>query len=99
MKILSILGNALFLGNVVVGMIPVHWAIIIVFALLHSVARHFYIQAELKNAQGQAAEELNKIQAAMPAVRHAATVVSSLVVAAILYGVGYGARALVNMMM
>ncbi|QMT31165.1 hypothetical protein [Alysiella filiformis] len=98
MKYLNILGNALFISNVVVGILQIHWAIIALFAVLHMVARHLYIQAELKAAQGQD-EELNKIQAAMPAVRHAATVVSSIVVAAILYGLGYGARALVNAIM
>lgn len=99
MKFLGILGNLFFIANVVVGIIPLHWAIIGIFAIIHSILRHFYIKAELQIAQGQAAEELNKIQAAMPAVRHVATIISSVVVAVILYGVGYGARYLVNLFM
>ncbi|MCG7656089.1 hypothetical protein [Wielerella bovis] len=97
LKTINFMGTLLTIVGVAVGILQLHWASIFVLAIGLLLVRQAYVKAE-QNAQGKA-EELNKIQAAMPAVRNFATLISSVIMAAILYGVGYGVRYLVNMVL
>lgn len=97
LKTINFMGTLLTIVGVAVGILQLHWASIFVLAIGLLLVRQAYVKAE-QNAQGKA-EELNKIQAAMPAVRNFATLISSVIMAAVLYGVGYGVRYLVNMVL
>lgn len=94
---MNILMNLALLANVVVGILSVHWAVIGVFAVVHALMRYAYIRQE--NADSAQAEELQRIQAAMPLIRHIATWVTAVILAAILYGLGRLAMYLVSLVM
>ncbi|MDK4679326.1 hypothetical protein QDY71_05245 [Kingella negevensis] len=97
LKMIDWVGNGLFVLNVIAGIVPLHWAVIFAFAVCHAFLRLAYLKVE-QDVQGKA-EELKKIQAAMPLVRYIATLISSVIMAGILYGIGYGVQYLVQMVL
>lgn len=87
-KLYNLLINVAILANLVVGFLQVHWAVIIVFIIIHAVLRLAYLNAESKIAAQQ--ENMTKTSIAPPAIRHIASVVTAMILAVAIYAIGYG---------
>ena len=96
-KLINLLGNIFLVLNLVAGLLWLHWAVIILFAVIHSVIRLMYLKAE-QNAQLNQTSDIQRTVTAPPAIRNFATVISGIVMAAIIYAVGYGIRYGFNML-
>lgn len=93
-KIISLLSNALILANVFVGFFKIHWAIIALFIVLHSVARLAYLKAESESQVHNPEKTATSI--APPMVRNIASVITAVILAVALYFIGFGIGTLVN---
>lgn len=87
-KLLSLLSNLAILANLVVGFLQIHWAIIPVFVVVHAVLRLAYLKAESQTA----AQDPNATQTtiAPPMVRNIASVITAVILAAVVYWLGFG---------
>lgn len=93
LKTINLIGNIFLFLNLVVGLLQIHWAVIILFALIHTVIRMMYLKAEQQSQTTDPSlsqTDLQKTVVAPPAIRQFATIISGIVMAAILYAVGYG---------
>lgn len=88
MKKMDFLMSLAMIANVVVGILSWHWAMIGVFAVVHAAMRYAYLRQE-NTTDDAPAQELQRIQAAMPLLRHVATWLAAVILAAILYGMGW----------
>lgn len=93
-KIISLLSNLLILANVFVGFFQIHWAIIALFIVLHSVARLAYLKAESETQAHN--PEKTQTSIAPPMVRNIASVITAVILAVVLYFVGFGVGKLVG---
>lgn len=99
LKTINLIGNICLFLNLVVGLLQLHWTVIIVFAIIHTIVRMMYLKAEQNqtidpNAQSS---DIQKTVVAPPAIRNFASVISGVVMAGIIYAVGYGLRYGFNM--
>lgn len=87
-KLFSLLSNLAILANLVVGFLQIHWAIILVFAGVHTVLRLAYLKAESQAT----AHDPNATQTtiAPPMVRNIASVITAIILAVATYWLGYG---------
>lgn len=87
-KLLSLLSNLAILANLVVGFLQIHWAIILVFVVVHAVLRLAYLKAESQTA----AQDPNATQTtiAPPMVRNIASVITAVILAVVVYWLGFG---------
>lgn len=97
-KLINLLGNIFLALNLVAGLLWLHWAVIAVFGILHTGVRLAYLSASDKLAQASQDPNAQKTVTAPPMIRNMASVVTSFIVAGILYAVGYGIRYGFNMM-
>lgn len=97
-KRLNLVGNSLLALNLVAGLLELHWVVIPVFGILHVTVRLGYLNAANKVAQANQDLQAQKIITAPPMIRNVASVVTSFIVAGILYAIGYGIRYLFNTM-
>lgn len=92
-KIINALSNISLVLNLVVGALQLHWASIAVFVIAHTVLRMAYVKLEDEAIQNQTDE----MPPAQPqGVRNVATVVTMLIMANILYWLGFGIRQAIN---
>lgn len=93
-KLLSLLSNLAILANLVVGFLQIHWAIIPVFVVVHAVLRLAYLKAESQTA----AQDPNATQTtiAPPMVRNIASVITAVILAVVVYWLGFGVGYLVK---
>lgn len=88
LKTINLIGNIFLFLNLVVGVLQIHWAVVIVFAVIHTVIRMMYLKAE---QQTQTTDpDVQRTVTAPPTIRNFATVISGIVMAAIIYAIGYG---------
>ncbi|MDI4498095.1 hypothetical protein E6P70_04455 [Moraxella nonliquefaciens] len=66
----------------------IHWAVIAVFVVIHAVLRLGYLKAESENAVRD--ENTTQTSIAPPVVRHIAIVITAVILAVLIYWVGYG---------
>ena len=97
-KRLNLVGNSLLALNLVAGLLGLHWALVPVFGILHTTVRLGYLNASEKLAQANQDPQAQKTITAPPMIRNVASVVTSFIVAGILYAIGYGIRYLFNTM-
>lgn len=97
-KRLNLVGNSLLALNLVAGLLELHWVVIPVFGILHATVRLGYLNAANKVAQANQDLQAQKIITAPPMIRNVASVVTSFIVAGILYAIGYGIHYLFNTM-
>lgn len=81
-KLIHLLSNIAILSNLVVGFLQIHWAIIIVFIIIHTLLRLAYVKADRHNTTQ------NNI--APPAITTIASVITAVILALVIYGIGYG---------
>lgn len=93
-KIISLISNILILANVFVGFFKIHWAIIALFIVLHAIARLAYLKAESESQIHDPAKTQTAI--APPMVRNIASVITAVVLAVVLYWLGFGVGKLVG---
>lgn len=89
-KLFNLLYNLAILANVAVGFFKIHWAIIVVFVVIHAMLRFGYL-----NAQSQATDSTTQTVIAPPLIRNIASVITAIIVAGVAYGVGFGLALLV----
>lgn len=80
------MSNLLVLANLVVGFLKFHWALIAVFIVLHAVVRLGYLSAQ----EAQDNPNATKTSIAPPMVKNIATILSAVILAGLLYAIGYG---------
>lgn len=97
LKTINLIGNIFLILNLVVGLLQIHWAAVIVFAIIHTVIRMMYLKTEQQNRTVD--PERQRTVTAPPAIRNFATVISGIVMAAIIYAIGYGIRYGFNVLM
>lgn len=87
-KLFSLLSNIAILANLIVGFLQVHWAVIVVFIAVHAMLRLSYIKAQSE----QMVRDKNTTQTSIapPVVRHIASVITAVILAVLIYWVGYG---------
>lgn len=90
LKTINLIGNIFLLLNLIVGLLHIHWAVIILFAIIHTVIRMMYLKAE-QHAQANN-PDVTKTNIAPPMIRNAASVISAVIMAGIIYAIGYGLR-------
>lgn len=85
-KLLMLVSNLLVLANLVVGFFKIHWAVIALFIVLHTVVRLGYLAAQ------QTTHDPDKTQTSIapPVIRNIATLLSAVILSVLLYGIGYG---------
>ncbi|MDO4426710.1 MAG: hypothetical protein Q4B88_01130 [Moraxella sp.] len=91
-KLFSLISNVLILANLLVGFFKVHWIIIALFILLHAGCRMAYLKAE--NERQTQNDNATQTTIAPPMVRNIASVITAVILAAALYGIGYGVASL-----
>lgn len=93
-KLISLVSNLLILANVLVGFFKIHWAIIALFVVLHAVCRIAYLKA----SKDATAIDPNKTQTtiAPPIIMNIASVITAVILAVILYFIGFGVAHLVG---
>lgn len=96
-KMINALSNVSLVANFVVGAIQLHWACIVVFVIIHTVLRMSYVKLEDEAMRANASEDMPPAQP--QTIRKVATIVTMLVMANILYWLGFGIRQGVNMVM
>lgn len=85
-KIISLLSNIAILANLVVGFLQIHWAVIPIFIIIHAVLRLAYLKAE-----SQATPSDNPTPSiAPPAIKNIASVITAVILALLIYWIGYG---------
>lgn len=84
-KALSIFSNLLILANLVVGFMQVHWAVILLFIVAHAITRQAYLKATATSHTGATATTI-----APPVIKTIASVITAIVLAIVLYWLGYG---------
>lgn len=89
-KLFNLLYNLAILANLAVGFFKIHWAIIVVFVMIHAVLRFGYL-----NAQSQAHDGTTQTTIAPPLIRNIASVITAIIVAGVAYGIGFGLALLV----
>lgn len=90
LKTINLIGNIFLLLNLIVGLLHIHWAVIILFAIIHTVIRMMYLKAEQQTQPTDA--DIQRTVTAPPAIRNFASVISGVVMAGIIYAIGYGLR-------
>ena len=81
-KLFSLLSNIAILANLIVGFLQVHWVVIVVFIAVHAMLRLGYIKAQ--------SEQMVRDKNTTPVVRHIASVITAVILAVLIYWVGYG---------
>lgn len=89
-KLFNLLYNLAILANLAVGFFKIHWAIVVVFVVIHAVLRFGYL-----NAQSQAHDSATQTTIAPPLIRNIASVITAIIVAGVAYGIGFGLALLV----
>lgn len=84
--------NLLVLANLVVGFFKLHWALIAVFIVLHTVVRLGYLAAQ--DAHND--PNTTKTSIAPPMVKKIATVISAVLLSVVVYGIGYAVALMVG---
>ncbi|MFW2176363.1 MULTISPECIES: hypothetical protein [unclassified Moraxella] len=97
LKTINLIGNILLALNLIAGLLWLHWAVVIVFAVLHTLVRLQYLKAE-QQLQAQNADT-TQTSIAPPMIRNVASVISAVIMAGLIYAVGYGIRYGANLMM
>lgn len=97
LKTINLISNILLALNLIVGLLMLHWAVIAIFAVLHTFIRMQYLKAE-HEAQILANPEATQTTIAPPVIKNVASVISAVLMAVILYAVGYGIRYGFNML-
>lgn len=87
-KLFSLLSNIAILANLIVGFLQVYWAVIVVFIAVHAMLRLGYIKAQSE----QMVRDKNTTQTSIapPVVHHIASVITAVILAVLIYWVGYG---------
>ncbi|WP_019518789.1 hypothetical protein [Faucicola boevrei] len=101
-KTINMLSNLALLLNFVVGALLVHWAVIVVFVIAHVGLRLAYIKLEdqaIANLTTSTDSENTPAPSQPASVRNVATVVTMLVIANLLYWLGFGLRQGINAFM
>lgn len=94
-KRINRLSNISLLLNLISGLLQLHWACIGIFVIAHTLLRMAYIKLE-----DDAVQHNNEPPPSQPkSVRNVATVVTMLVMASILYWLGFGIRQGINLLM
>lgn len=96
-KRINAFSNISLLLNLVVGVLQVHWASIAVFVIAHTVLRMAYIKLEDEAMIQHQTDDMPPVQP--QSVRNVATVVTMLIMANILYWLGFGIRQGINLLM
>lgn len=89
-KLFNLLYNLAILANLAVGFFKIHWAIIVVFVMIHAMLRFGYL-----NAQSQANDGTTQTVIAPPLIRNIASVITAIIMAGVAYGIGFGLALLV----
>lgn len=99
LKTINLIGNICLFLNLVVGLLQIHWAVVIVFAIIHTIVRMMYLKAEQNQTIDPTTQstDIQKTVVAPPAIRNFASVISGMAMAGIIYAVGYGLRYGFNM--
>lgn len=93
-KLISLISNLLILANVAVGFFKIHWVIIVLFIALHTFARMAYLKAESESVITDPNKTATSI--APPMVRNIASVITAVILAVVLYWLGFGVGKLVG---
>lgn len=93
-KLISLISNLLILANVAVGFFKIHWAIIVLFIALHAFTRMAYLKAESESVITDPSKTQTSI--APPMVRNIASVITAVILAVVLYWLGFGVGKLVG---
>lgn len=97
LKTINLIGNFFLVVNFVVGLLMLHWTVIIVFGIIHTGIRLAYLSTSEKLAQASTSPTIQKTVTAPPMIRSVASLVTGFIVAVILYAIGYGLRYGFNM--
>ncbi len=89
-KMLSLLSNLLIIANLVVGFLQLHWAIIALFVILHAGCRMAFLQADSAPVDDNATQTT----IAPPMIRNVASIITAVILAVVVYWLGYGLRML-----
>lgn len=93
-KLLSLLSNIAVLLNVIAGGLALYWFVLIpVFALIHIGLRLSYLSFEQKQ---NANTTQTQTMIAPPQVRKFASILTGIIMAVLLYGIGYGVHLLLE---
>lgn len=84
-KMLSIFANLLLLANLVVGFMQIHWLVILLFVLAHAITRHAYLKATPQNQTGATSTTI-----APPVIKTVASIITAVILAVVVYWLGYG---------
>ena len=87
-KLFSLLSNIAILVNLMVGFLQIHWAVILIFAGVHTMLRLGYLKAESELVVHD--ENTTQTSIAPPVVRNIASVVTAIILALATYWIGYG---------
>lgn len=91
LKTINFISMLLLALNLVAGILQIHWAVIAVFAVLHAVTRMQYVTAETQLHQAQN-PEATQTTIAPPVIKNVASVISAILMAVVLYWLGFGLR-------
>lgn len=86
-KLLSVLSNLAIFANLVVGFLRIHWMIIIVFIVIHAILRLSYLKAQNELVISQ---NTTQTTIAPPVIRNIASIITAVILAIIIYGLGFG---------
>lgn len=98
-KLINTLSNISLVLNLVVGAIQLHWACLIVFIIAHTVLRMAYVKLEDEAMLTNQNPDEPAPPAQPQSIRYTATVITMLVMANILYWLGFGIRQGINTLM
>lgn len=93
-KLISLFSNLLIIVNIFVGFFKIHWAIILLFIILHAISRMAYLKAESENQTIDSTKTQTSI--APPMVRNIASIITAIILAGLLYGIGFGVASLIK---
>lgn len=93
-KIISLVSNIAILINLAVGFFGIHWLVIAAFIVVHALLRMAYLKAESDTQVINPDQTQTTI--APPMVRNIASVITAVILAVVLYWLGFGIAKLVS---
>lgn len=90
-KWLSLLSNVIVLANFVAGVIQLHWAIIGLFIVLHAGCRIAFLGSQSVHTD----TTITQTTIAPPMIRKIASIITAVILAVVIYWLGFGLRYLI----
>lgn len=87
--------NITVLANLAAGFFHIYWVIIILFIIIHAITRLQFVKAEQVDAlTANANHSATRSTIAPPMVKNLASVITAIILAILLYWLGFGASLL-----